>query len=109
MYKRQARECNLKKFEGFSLSEDEKQLLIWDNSEKIYRRSFKAEYYTFEIKRNLLKPLSENGKQQVAVFSPNGRMVAFVRDNNIFVKKLDYGTELPVTRDGARNLSLIHI
>ena len=98
-----ARECNLKKFEGFSLSEDEKQLLIWDNSEKIYRRSFKAEYYTFEIKRNLLKPLSENGKQQVAVFSPNGRMVAFVRDNNIFVKKLDYGTELPVTRDGARN------
>ena len=98
-----ARECNLKSFDGFSLSPDEKHLLIYADSEPIYRRSFKATYYTFEIRRNLLKPLSEGGKQQVAVYSPNGRMVAFVRDNNIYIKKLDYGTEVAVTRDGQRN------
>ncbi len=98
-----ARECDLKSFDGFSLSPDEKHLLIYADSEPIYRRSFKANYYTFEIRRNLLKPLSEGGKQQVAVYSPNGRMVAFVRDNNIYIKKLDYGTEVAVTRDGERN------
>lgn len=98
-----ARECDLKSFDGFSLSPDEKHLLIYADSEPIYRRSFKANYYTFEIRRNLLKPLSEGGKQQVAVYSPNGRMVAFVRDNNIYIKKLDYGTEAAVTRDGEQN------
>ncbi len=99
-----ARECSLKSFDGYTLSPDEKHLLIYTDIERIYRRSFKATYYTFEIRRNLLKPLStEKGKQQVPVYSPNGRMVAFVRDNNIFIKKLDYGTEVAVTRDGERN------
>ena len=93
----------MEQFDGFSLSPDEKHLLIYADSEPIYRRSFKATYYTFEIRRNLLKPLSDGGKQQAAVYSPNGRMVAFVRDNNIFIKKLDYGTEVAVTRDGERN------
>ncbi|MBO7317279.1 MAG: S9 family peptidase, partial [Bacteroidales bacterium] len=98
-----ARECNIKSFEGYAISDDETRLLIYTNSEPIYRHSFKADYYTFEIKRNLLKPLSKNGKQQAAVYSPNGRMVAFVRDNNIFVKKLDFDTEIAVTTDGEIN------
>lgn len=98
-----ARECNIKSFEGYAISDDETRLLIYTNSEPIYRHSFKADYYTFEIKRNLLKPLSTKGKQQAAVYSPNGRMVAFVRDNNIFIKKLDYDTEVAVTTDGKIN------
>lgn len=98
-----ARDCNLKSFQGYALSDDETRLLIYAGKEPIYRHSFKADYYTFEIKRNLLKPLSENGKQQAAVYSPNGRMVAFVRDNNIYIKKLDYDTEVAVTKDGVIN------
>lgn len=98
-----ARECNIKSFEGYALSDDETRLLLYTDSEPVYRRSFKANYYTFEIKRNLLKPLSTGGKQQAAVYSPNGRMVAFVRDNNIYLKKLDYNTEIAVTRDGKAN------
>lgn len=98
-----ARECDLKSFEGYAISDDETRLLIYANSEPIYRHSFVADYYTFEIKRNLLKPLSTGGKQQAAVYSPNGRMVAFVRDNNIFIKKLDYDTEVAVTKDGKKN------
>lgn len=98
-----ARECNIESFDGYALSDDEKRLLIYTDTEPVYRRSFKASYYTFEIKRNLLKPLSDGGKQQAAVYSPNGRMVAFVRDNNIYVRKLDYGTEIAVTTDGEKN------
>ncbi len=36
-------------------------------------------------------------------------MVAFVRDNNIFIKKLDYGTEVAVTRDGEKTKSSMGI
>lgn len=98
-----AKDCPFKTFDGYSFSPDETKILIYTEKENIYRRSFKATYYTFEIKRNRVKPLSENGKQQAALFSPNGRMVAFVRDNDIFLKKLDYGTESAVTQDGEKN------
>lgn len=99
-----ARECPFKTFDGYSLSADEKKILLYTDSEPVYRRSFKAIYYTFEIRRNLVKPLSDKpGKQQIATFSPNGRMVAFVRDNNIYLKKLDYETESAVTTDGVKN------
>ncbi|MEG1586509.1 MAG: DPP IV N-terminal domain-containing protein, partial [Bacteroidales bacterium] len=97
-----AKECPFKYFDGYELSPDETKLLIYTDKEEIYRRSYKARYYTFEIRRNLVKPLSE-GKQQAALFSPNGRMVAFVRDNNIFLKKLDYNTESQITTDGKKN------
>ncbi|MDO5571877.1 MAG: S9 family peptidase [Bacteroidales bacterium] len=97
-----AKECPFKQFDNYILSEDEKKIMLYNETEYIYRRTFKAKYYTFEIKRNLVKPLSE-GKQMAAVFSPNGRNVAFVRDNNIFLKKLDYGTESAVTTDGKYN------
>ena len=97
-----ARECTFDFFDGYSLSDNEQQLLIYTDSESIYRHSFKAKYYTFEIRRNLVKPLTE-GLVQSALFSPNGRMVAFVRANNIFLKKLDYGTESQLTKDGKYN------
>lgn len=98
-----ARECPFKTFNGYVLSDDEKKIMFYTDVEMIYRRTFKANYYTYEIKRNLVKPLSENGKQQNALFSPNGRVVAFVRDNNIFLRKLDYDSESQVTKDGSKN------
>ncbi|MEG1574283.1 MAG: DPP IV N-terminal domain-containing protein, partial [Bacteroidales bacterium] len=97
-----ARSCTFKSFDGFDMSRDFTKILLYTASEKIYRNSFKAEYYTFEIKRNLVKPLCSEGKQQIAVFSPNGRMVAFVRDGNIYLKKLDYDSQSEVTKGGER-------
>ena len=97
-----AKECDFKRFSGFEMSPDETKILIYTDMEMIYRRSFKAKYYTYEIKRNLVKPLSE-GKQQAATFSPNGRLVAFAKDNNLYLKRLDYGTESPITTDGEKN------
>ncbi len=101
---KKARECPFDRFDGYTLSPDDAKILIYTDSESIYRHSFKANYYTFEIKRNLVKPLTdEEGKQQVATFSPNSRMVAFVRNNNIYLKKLDYDTESAITKDGCKD------
>jgi len=98
------RETTLPDIEGFALSPDGSKLLVYRSKKMIYRRSFDALYYVYELRSRILKPLStEHPRQQSPVFSPDGRMVAFVSDNNIFLKKLDYGTEVSVTKDGFKN------
>lgn len=96
-----ARDCNIPSFEGFIMSPDENRLVVYTNSEQIYRRSFKADYYYFDIRRNLIRKLSDNKSKQMApVFSRDGRMLAYVCDNNIWLSKFDYGTESQITKDG---------
>lgn len=98
-----AKGCDFKNFDGYELSPDESKVMVHRDVEQIYRHSFKANYYVYELRRNSITPLSAGGKQQEATFSPNGRMVAFVRDNNLQLAKLDYGTESAVTTDGKFN------
>lgn len=98
-----AKDCNFKNFSGYELSPEESKILLYKDVEPIYRHSFKANYFVYEIKRNKVKALSEGGKQQEATFAPNGKMVAFVRDNNLILAKLDYETESAITKDGKMN------
>lgn len=96
-----ARDITISSFQGFLTSPDENRLLIYTNSEPIYRHSFKADYYYFDIRRNLIRKLTENkAKQMSPVFSKDGRMLAYVADNNIWLSKFDYGTESQITKDG---------
>ncbi|MBO7415061.1 MAG: DPP IV N-terminal domain-containing protein [Bacteroidaceae bacterium] len=89
------------RFEGFILSPTEDMILLQTNSQKIFRRSFTAEYYIFNIRNNRIEPLSQGGPQQVPAFSPDGHNIAFVRDNNIFLVKLLFNNaEVKVTKDG---------
>ncbi len=97
------RENTMEAFEGFTISPDGTKILVWQNSEPVYRRSSTAEYFVYEIRTRLLRPLSkEHKRQSVPLFSPDSRMVAFVADNNIYAAKLDYESEVPVTTDGAK-------
>ncbi len=95
----------LERINGYSISPDGSLLLVYQNKEQIYRRTFRAEYYIFDIYRNTLKPLSTvHPMQQSPVVSPDARMIAFMAsDNNIYIHKVDYGTEVAVTTDGRVN------
>ncbi len=96
--------AKISSFDGYVMSEDGQKMLVYTNSERIYRRSFKADYYIYNVRSRKLEPLSSQGKQQEAVFSPDGNQVAFVRDNNIFLVKLLYdNAESQVTKDGKVN------
>jgi len=96
------RESKLDSFSGFTVSPNGKYILVWNNVRHIYRRSFTAEYYVYEVRTRLLRPLSHQFSQtMIPLFSPDSRMVAFVADNNIYIKKLDYNSEVAVTTDGA--------
>ena len=99
-----ARVCTFKRFDGYTFSPDGSKILIRTETQPIYRHSYKAVHYLYTIKRNIVEKLSEGGPQQSPVFSPDGNMVAFVRDNNIFLVKMLYGnSESQVTEDGKFN------
>lgn len=99
-----ARDCSIRSFDGYIMSPDEKLILIQTDTKPIYRRSFTATYYIYNVRNNKMEPLSDNGPQQVPLFSPDGNQIAFVRDNNIYLVKLLFGnSESQVTKDGKFN------
>lgn len=99
-----ARNCELKRFDDYIMSPDESLILIQTETQPIYRRSFTAVYYLYNVKNRTLEPLSNNGPQQVPLFSPDSHQIAFVRNNNIYQIKLLFGnSESQVTKDGEYN------
>lgn len=96
-------DVKIEEFDGYQISENEKKILLWNESEGLYRHSFFAEFYVYDIMRQTMKRVSEGGKQRCATLSHDGRKVAFVRDNNIYISNLEYETEIAVTKDGKTN------
>ncbi len=90
-------------FESFEFSTDEKKVLFYGDQEPIYRHSTRENYYIYDIATKKLSAVSDKGKQSLAGFSPDALRVAFVRDNNIYVKNVITGEEKQVTVDGSIN------
>lgn len=93
--------------DGYEFNADEQKMLLSTGTEPIYRRSTKANYYVYDRAGQKLVPLSTGGKQSYASFSPDGRRVAFMRQNNLYVVDLATMQETPMTTDGQTN-KLIH-
>ena len=99
-----ARGAKLDQVDDYIMSPDGRRMLIQTQTKPIYRHSFTAVYYIYDIRNNKLEPLSDGGPQQTPVFSPDGNQIAFVRDNNIYLVKLLFdNAESQVTKDGKRN------
>lgn len=98
------RGAKIDRVDGCIVSPDGRHLLIQTQTKPIYRRSFTAVYYIYNVANNKMEPLSDGGPQQTPVWSPDGNQVAFVRDNNIFLVKLLFNNaESQLTKDGRRN------
>ena len=87
----------------YTLSDDETKVLFMNNMNPIYRHSYTASFYVYDINTKVLQPLSENGDQRLATFSPDATKVAFMRDNNLFIKDLKTNEEIQFTHDGKWN------
>ena len=90
----------LDQISGYEFSPNELKILVYNKQKFRYRRTFTSDYFVFDVKRNELKPLSEDGPQEVPLFSPDSRYIAFARENNLYLHKLDFGTESAITKDG---------
>ncbi len=93
----------IKSITNYEFNHNETKILFYINRERIYRRSFTADYFIWDLNTEKLIPVSTNGKQRIATFSPDGIHIAFVRDNNIFIKNIVDGTEKQITDDGKFN------
>ena len=81
---------------------EQRYRLVCENEERLFRRSEVADWFILDTMRHTRKQLGEGlglGKVRDAVMSPNGRYVAFAKHNNLYIHKLDFGTEVAVTKD----------
>ena len=86
----------------YTFSKNEKQLLLATETKSIYRYSSKSVYYIYDIHNDKISKLSDK-KVMYANFSPQGDKVAYVLDNNLFIKDIKSGTITQVTSDGKKN------
>jgi len=88
--------------DNITFSDDEKSVLIATQSESIYRHSYRAVYYVYQLdKKKIIKPLEE--KVRYADFSPDASKIAYVKGNDLFLFDLVRLEETRITKDGKEN------
>ena len=87
--------------DSYTFSNDEKQMLIANATTPIFRHSFTADYYLYNLTTKELTKILE--RVQEPTFSPDGTKVAFARENNLFVYDIASKEITQVTTDGKKN------
>ena len=93
--------------EDYAWSDDGKHLLIFTNSHRVWRQNTRGDYWVLDVASRKLQKLGgglEPASLQFAKFSPDGREVAYVSKNNLYVENPAAGTVRPLTRDGSATL-----
>jgi dipeptidyl-peptidase 4 len=88
--------------DSYSFSEDEKLLLIANNTKPIFRHSFTANYFLYDITSKQLVKLFDFPVQEPTL-SPDGKKIAYAKDNNLFVYDITSKTTTSITIDGKKN------
>ena len=93
--------------EDYSWSADGKKLLIFTNSQRVWRQNTRGDFWVLELGSGKLTRLGGGGKASTlmfAKFSPDGSRVGYVRENNLYVEKLADGSITSLTADGSRTI-----
>ncbi len=90
--------------EEYSFDQSERKVLIMTSITPIYRRSYNAVYFLYDLDTKLLEALAEeHSPQTLAEYSPDGKKVSFIYKNDLYVKDLATKKISPITTDGKRN------
>ena len=91
-------------YDDYEFNSDESKILLATDVKSIYRYSFEATYFLFDLKTKQLKPLdSINQPQTLAEYSPDGRMISYIHNNNLYIKNLETDKVTRLTDDGSKN------
>lgn len=93
--------------DGFEFSTDESKVLIYTNSQRVWRRNTRGDYWLLDLASRELKQLGGDAApatMMFAKFSPDDKQVAYVRENNLFVQQLSDLRIVPLTTDGSATL-----
>lgn len=86
----------------YQFSADESKVLLILNPEMIYRHSYLANVFVYDIASKKLTSVAEQ-KIRLAELSPNSQKVAYVQDNNIFIFDIASMQTKQITTDGEFN------
>jgi dipeptidyl-peptidase-4 len=87
--------------DSYTFSRDEKQILIANNTNPIYRHSFTADFFLYSIATKQLSKVLD--QVQEPTFSPDGTKIGFVKENNLFIYDIASKSAVQVTTDGKKN------
>lgn len=95
--------CKITDWDGYEMSNDETKILLHTDTKMIYRYSYIADYYVYDVKSQRITKLTDEGGEEIATLSPDNQKVAFVKNNNVYIKNLADGSITTVTTDGEKN------
>lgn len=87
--------------DSYSFSADEKMILMANNSNSIYRYSFTADYFLYNLETAALTKILD--QVQEPTFSPDGKKIAYIKENNIYIYDIISKTNSQITTDGKKN------
>ena len=87
--------------DSFVFSKDEKQVLLANNSNQIFRYSFTANFFLYNLDTKKLTKILEQVQQPT--FSPDGTKIGFAKENNLFIYDIASHKTTQVTSDGKKN------
>ena len=93
--------------DGFEVSADESKVLIYTNSQRVWRRNTRGDYWLYDVPTKQLRKLGADAApatMMFAKFSPDGSRIAYVRDHNLYVQDLHCLEVTALTRDGSKTL-----
>jgi dipeptidyl-peptidase 4 len=93
--------------QAFSLSDDEKKILLYTNSKKVWRLNTRGDYWVLDLATHALKQLGigrPSSSLMFAKLSPDGTKAAYTSEHNIYVEDLGTGAITPLTHDGTARL-----
>ncbi|MGB6642562.1 MAG: S9 family peptidase [Thermoanaerobaculia bacterium] len=88
----------------YAWSEDKKRLLIFTNTERVWRRNTRGDYWVMDLDSGELVQLggeAEPSTLMFAKFSPDGTRVAYVREKNLYAEEVGSGKIIALTTDGS--------
>jgi dipeptidyl-peptidase-4 len=89
--------------EDYLWSHDEKKLLIFTNSERVWRQNTRGDYWVFDLEGNSLRQIGASlpsSSLMFAKFSPNDDKIAYVSQSNLYVEELVGGEITKLSHDG---------
>ena len=88
--------------DSYTFDASEKKILIACNTNKIFRHSFTADYFLYDITSKSLTKLFDFQVQE-PTFSPDGTKIAYAKENNLYVYDVASKKSTAVTTDGKKN------
>jgi len=93
--------------DDYAWSKDGLKLMVFTNSEQVWRQNTRGDYWVFDITTKKLTKLGKDAATSTlmfAKFSPDGARVGYVRENNLYVEDLADNRITQLTRDGSRRI-----